>query len=51
MRERGDRIKDAAKVFDEMLAMGKVKPSLRNGSGSRMREDELRKTYPDLFAS
>jgi hypothetical protein len=37
MRERGDRIKDAAKVFDEMLATGKVKPSLRSGSGSRMR--------------
>jgi hypothetical protein len=28
MRERGDRIEDAAKVFDEMLAAGKVKPSL-----------------------
>jgi pentatricopeptide repeat protein len=36
MRERGGRIEDAAKVFDEMLAAGKVKPSLRSGSGSRM---------------
>jgi hypothetical protein len=29
MRERGDRIEDAVKVFDEMPAAGEAKPSLR----------------------
>jgi hypothetical protein len=37
MRERGDRIEDATKVFDEILAAREVKLSLRSGSGSRMR--------------
>jgi hypothetical protein len=37
MQERGSRIENAAKVFDEMLTAGEVKLNLRSGSGSRMR--------------
>jgi hypothetical protein len=37
MQERGSRIEDAAKVFDEMLTAGEVKLSLQRGNGSRMR--------------
>jgi hypothetical protein len=37
MQERGSRIEDAAKVFNEMLTAGEVKLSLRSGSGSRIR--------------
>jgi hypothetical protein len=40
MQERGSRIENAAKVFDEMLTAGEVKLSLRSGSGSRMRAAE-----------
>jgi hypothetical protein len=36
MQERGSRIEDAAKVFDEMLTAGEVKLSLRSESRSRM---------------
>jgi hypothetical protein len=35
MWECGGRIEDATKMFDEILAAGKVKPSLRSGSGPR----------------
>jgi hypothetical protein len=37
MQERGSRIEDAAKVFDEMLTAGEVKLSLRSGNRSTMR--------------
>jgi hypothetical protein len=36
MQERGSRIENAAKVFDEMLTAREVKLSLRSGSGSRV---------------
>jgi hypothetical protein len=36
MQERGSRIENAAKVFDEMLTAGEVKLSLQCGNGSRM---------------
>jgi hypothetical protein len=34
MKERGSRIENAAKVFDEMLTAREVKLSLRSASGS-----------------